>query len=69
MLMENWGLTESEADAFIDQHREDLEDPEDKLSLALFLAFGALAAAHFVKWLLSLGGSKKKREEREELIF
>ena len=50
------------------------DDPDGDRCLGLLaLSFGALAAATFVKWLLSFGGSRKKesarREEREELAF
>lgn len=69
MLMKH-GLTESEADGWINQNKDEIEemsDPSFDLWLWASLIFGALSIASSLIRLFS--GSKKKRwEEWEEVV-
>lgn len=73
MLMERYGLTESEAEGWINQNRDQIEamdDPSFDLWLLASLIFGALSIASFLIRLFSGSRFEKKRaeEKREELI-
>jgi len=73
MLMQRFGLTESEAEGWINQHKDEIEamnDPSFDLWFWASLIFGALSIASFLFRLFSSSRSQKKRaEERlEELV-
>jgi len=73
MLMERFGLTEGEAEGWVNQNKDEigtLSDPSFDLWLLVSLIFGALSIASFLVRLFSGSRSEKKRaeEKREELI-
>jgi len=74
LLMKEYGLTESEAEGWINQNKDQIEamsDPSFDLWFWVSLIFGALSIASFLFRLFSGSRSERKRarvERREELI-
>jgi len=70
MLMQRFGLTESEAEGWINQNKDDIEamsDPSFDLWFWASLIFGVLSIASFLFRLFS--GSKKEHRERWEEVI